>query len=365
MQVSETVLCGKAVMSLVSSLVLSEKLKLEKLNFRVDNSSRPRIIGKDNEAANDSSAIHERSAGSRSQHSRPSSSQYLVKTYIRIYDEVISQACSSAVLKRFHEYYCDPVLAMSAEVSLNHSGSGSSDDLVLNEKCRTFAERDVKIRIGSVILSECQSFEHLLTALCMKRPRLASREMELTILEVVLATDGLRMRRDIVNMKLTFGDTPIIQAVRARNYDVIRLLLRHGADVNEGWLEFQNSLEVLLFSPTQRYISISDVQAIEQCLPLLLTVIERINLSRLEDFERKMYFPLHPNWKDALKAAMRVAWESSSTGVPSLRHLCRCTIRTSVKPASRMFDRLLTLPLPTIIKQYLRLENDTCLVCQI
>lgn len=211
---------------------------------------------------------------------------------------------------------------------------------------------------GLITLTESQSFELLLTSVCLKRSRRTKRDLGLAILESILATNGLQDadKTDFRNLSLAFGETPLVLAVRARDPDVVLALVRHGADVNRGWMGLENALQVLLFSPNLILLGPQDTAAIEKCLSYLLMVMPTIDFETLVSREREGYYALHPDWRGALRSAMEDAWGSDSIPVPSLQHLCRCTVRTSMNHLGcRIPEGLHQLPLPVQLKQFIQL----------
>lgn len=211
---------------------------------------------------------------------------------------------------------------------------------------------------GLITLTESQSFESLLTSVCFKRNQSTKRDLGLVILESILATNGLQDadKTDFRNLSLAFGETPLVLAVRARDPDVVMTLVRHGADVNRGWMGLENALQVLLFSPNQIFLGQQDTAAIEKCLSYLLMVMTTIDYEALTNREKEGYYGLHPDWRGALRSAMIDSWGTDSIPVPSLQHLCRCSVRTSMNHLGcQILEGLHQLPLPVQLKQFIQL----------
>lgn len=225
--------------------------------------------------------------------------------------------------------------------------NGKAMDLVQAARCLA----------GLITMTESQSFESLLASVCFRRNRrTTNRPLGLLILESILATNGIQDAADLRNVRLGFGETPLVLAVRARDPDVVLSLLRHGADATRGWMGLANALEVLLFSPNQVFLEPYDIDAVERCLEYLLRVMPSVDMEALAAKEAGGYYALLPHWRRALPAAMERSWRSDSVPVPSLQHLCRCVVRQSMSYLGhRLPEGLHSLSLPLLIGQFLRI----------
>lgn len=243
--------------------------------------------------------------------------------------------------------YDDHVTVLADDdVKAKADGGGKAMDLVQAARCLA----------GLITMTETQSFESLLASVCFRRNRQTNRPLGLLILESILATNGIQNAADLRNLRLGFGETPLVMAVRARDSDVVLSLLRHGADTTRGWMGLANALEVLLFSPNQVFLEPHDIDAVERCLEYLLLAISSVDLEALAGKEASGYYALLPHWRRALPAAMERSWRSDSIPVPSLQHLCRCVVRQSMSYLGhRLPEGLQSLSLPLVIRQFLRI----------
>lgn len=238
-------------------------------------------------------------------------------------------------------------LGYDDHVTVRADDDGKAMDLVQAARCLA----------GLITMTESQSFESLLASVCFRRNRrTTNRPLGLLILESILATNGIQDAADLRNLRLGFGETPLVLAVRARDPDVVLSLLRHGADATRGWMGLANALEVLLFSPNQVFLEPYDIDAVERCLEYLLRVMPSVDVEALAAKEASGYYALLPHWRRALPAAMERSWRSDSIPVPSLQHLCRCVVRQSMGYLGhRLPEGLHSLSLPLVIGQFLRI----------
>ena len=161
--------------------------------------------------------------------------------------------------------------------------------------------------------------------------------------EINVGSDQIRF----VNRVFSFGETPIIFAARKRNYDVMKLLLRYGADVMTKWLNFSNTLEVLLFAPHMVFVSQEELLSTEKCICLVSAAFDdRAVLKGLVEKESNGYFPLCAHWRDILPRHI-----SQAQG-PSLKHLSRQVVRNELARTGSLPHGIRTLPLPTLLKEY-------------
>ena len=152
-----------------------------------------------------------------------------------------------------------------------------------------------------------------------------------------------------VDKPFSFGESALVFAARRRNFQVMRVLLRYGADEMMKWLNFQNVLEVLLFAPHTVYVTAEDMRATEQCIALLTSIMECSGevITGLEDKHKAGYFPLCPHWRHLIPHHITEAQG------PSLRHRCRRVIRDTLRKHGVLPAGITSLPLPNLIQDYI------------
>ena len=156
-----------------------------------------------------------------------------------------------------------------------------------------------------------------------------------------------------VDWPLFTGITPLIQACKEWQPHRILLLLRHGADTSATWLGFQNPIMALLLTPHEVYLK-KDVfteQKLKLCIRYYSRATSRI---RVQEIKEK----LAEGFQEKLDGWEKFVPENRYKKPTELKHLCRCSIRTSLQGNRNLPSGIDELPLPGLLKEYIDLQID-------
>ena len=151
--------------------------------------------------------------------------------------------------------------------------------------------------------------------------------------------DGVKF----IDMKLTFGETPLVMASRAQRPDTVATLLRHGANIDVTWLSYKNCLEVLLFSATIKHYDDLQLRNIELCVPIIARHKQHIDIDRMRMLSHE-YYPVTSEWESLLRKYVDL------DRPVQLQQLCKLKIRRILNEKWLLPRGVLTLPLPRVLR---------------
>ena len=155
----------------------------------------------------------------------------------------------------------------------------------------------------------------------------------------------------LLNAPLAFGESPLMAACKNKRPGAISLLLRYGANPVCDWLSYTHALQVVLFSPSKRWISEYEKGNIELCVNYILRFTSTLKLTDFTLMTKKGYYPIYEAWRELLE-------RNHAFGPCSLQKLCKLRIRECLKESKSIPLATSRLPLPRTLREYIDLRRD-------